>query len=81
MFIVFDYEYNELRNDLPLNIKKKFIKININCFDEFYELRGFIVMPSFNHFTALLVSDLKANNTLDYFCYDGLNRGGIVLNN
>ena len=36
-------------------------------------------MPTDDHFTALIVSDMKSNNTLDYYYYDSLNRGGIVL--
>ncbi len=34
-------------------------------------------MPMDDHFTALIDSDMKSNNTLDYY-YDSLNKGGIV---
>ena len=37
-------------------------------------------MPTDDHITALIVSDMKSNNTLDYYYYDSLNRGGIFLN-
>ena len=37
-------------------------------------------MPTDDHFTALIDSDMKSNNTLDYYYYDNWKRGGIVLN-
>ena len=36
-------------------------------------------MPSNNHFSSILVSDIKLNNSLDYFYYDGMNEGGNIL--
>jgi hypothetical protein len=33
----------------------------------------------FNHFASILVSDIKLNNSLDYFYYDRMNEGGNIL--
>ena len=37
-------------------------------------------MPSNNHFTPILVSDIKLNNSLEYFYYDEMNEGGKIFN-
>ena len=48
----------EIIDSFPLDIKKKITKVKINSFNDFHELKGFIITPFDDYFTALISSDI-----------------------
>ena len=79
LFIIFDYLFINIKKKNIIKIKEKFILSIIECFENFYDLIGFILMPSNNHYTNIIFSNISCNNFYDFYFYDGISNNGRVL--
>lgn len=76
---IFDYDFDLLIRDDMKNFQRDILKLNIDLFDEIYELLGFVLVSYNNHYTGLIINNnnITEKNVL-YYSYDGKKNNGKI---